>query len=77
MNILVNKKCKTGAEEIAHQLEALAAPPEDMVDSQQLHCESQPSLTLVPGDPILSISIGTRHTSGANTYMEAKHSHIK
>lgn len=32
-------------------------------------------LTPVPGDVILLISMGTKHTNGAQTHTQTKHSH--
>lgn len=60
---------------MTQQLTALSAPSEDLGSIPSNHgvAHNQP-LTPVPRDPVSSSSLkGTKHTSGTQTYMQAKH----
>ena len=49
---------------------------ESRFNPQHPHGSSQPSVILVPGDPMhLLASLGARHAHGTQTYMQAKHPH--
>lgn len=52
-------------------VKALAAPPENLVQFLAPMYDSQPSVTLVPGNLSPSLSLqSNRHTHGVHTYMK-------